>query len=409
MKKFVATISLFSLATFGFSVMPTAAAPVELIANGGFEEPIVGAPQLWDVYVTGDVPGWVIQWMDPTPADNKPADANLELHRGVLGPAGEGEQYAELDTDWDGPNGGINNEPASVRIFQDIPTTAGEKYTVSFQFSPRPNTGAADNHLKVWWGADLVADISQAGVGSTSWSAYSYELTAAGPTTRVAFEDHGTANSLGTFVDAVSVIQVPDEPSIVIVKDKNSAVVVNHVEADANTGDNYAGGSEGGDGGNGGDINNDGDGNVEGSTTGSGGRGGNGGVGGEVRTGNAGAGASAVNTVNSNVTRVNGCGCNNGGSFTVVSNRNRAVVVNHVEADADTGDNAAKGSEGGRGGNGGDIDNGNLFSDGDVEGSTTGSGGAGGAGSDGGLIVTGNAGSTASAINIVNRNRTRVR
>src|SRR3989338_6777550 len=91
-----------------------------------------------------------------------------------------------------------------------------------------------------------------------------------------------------------------------------------------------------------------------------------------------------------------------------VKNSNSAVVVNDVDSKADTGDNYAGGADGGNGGNSGAINNNNGS---DVENSSTGNGGNGGAaGADsGGTVVTGNAGSEAGVMNVVNSNDTKVK
>jgi len=194
------------------------------------------------------------------------------------------------------------------------------------------------------------------------------------------------------------------------VTNSNSAAVFNHVGASANTGGNNASGASGGSGGDGGDIDNDGN-DVEDSTTGNGGAGGDADgplSGGLVDTGDAGATAGVVNVVNTNRTTVDLCGCDedDDGGDVDVRNRNRAFVGNHVDADANSGDNNASGAEGGSGGGGGDIDN----DDGDdVDDSDTGNGGAGGDGGEGGTVFTGVAVSEAGAVNVVNKNRTRIR
>ncbi len=200
----------------------------------------------------------------------------------------------------------------------------------------------------------------------------------------------------------------------VVVVNNNRAFVGNHVEANANTGGNGAGGSEGGDGGDGGKIVNVDGGDVEGSTTGSGGNGGSGDIGGTVYTGDATAEAGVMNVVNTNRTIVNRCACADEDECEcgpdIVYNRNRAIVLNGVYAQADTGENGAGGSEGGDGGDGGKIVNvDGECGEGDVEDSTTGAGGAGGDGGPGGLVSTGVAVSSAGAINVVNRNVTRIR
>ena len=200
----------------------------------------------------------------------------------------------------------------------------------------------------------------------------------------------------------------------VVVVNENCAFVGNHVEANANTGGNYAGGSTGGDGGDGGTIVNVDGGDVDDSDTGNGGNGGDASDGGMVVTGNATADAGVLNVVNTNRTVINRCACVDEDECEcgpdIVVNRNRAIVLNGVYADADTGDNGAGGSEGGEGGEGGTIVNvDGECGNGDVEDSTTGNGGTGGTGGIGGYVESGHANSSAGAMNVVNRNVTRIR
>lgn len=181
---------------------------IELIVNGGFEYPIVEHSAQWDIFPSGTPDlGWNVEWIIDDHPD-LPDSANLELHRGVSGwlPY-EGEQYTELDSDFDGPDGSINNEPASVRIYQDIPTVPGRSYWLSFAFSPRPNTDGTQNILNVSWDGTTVVILTADGSGKTNtdWTVYTYVVTATSETTRVAFADDGIPNSMGTFLDAVSV------------------------------------------------------------------------------------------------------------------------------------------------------------------------------------------------------------
>jgi hypothetical protein len=188
----------------------TAADPTNLVTNGGFEEPVVTNQAKWDIFPSGTPQlGWAAEWYDGSSSylgHTRPAVANLELHRGVNGwlPA-EGQQYTELDSDWDGPGGTLNNEPASLRIYQDIVTVSGGDYELSFAFSPRP--GEAENQLEVKWGGAVVDTLSASGIGlsNTKWTVHTYPVTATGATTRLEFTDLSTPNSLGTFLDDVSV------------------------------------------------------------------------------------------------------------------------------------------------------------------------------------------------------------
>jgi hypothetical protein len=179
----------------------------ELVVNGGFETPIVTATQKWDIYDSGTAGlDWVVEWYDGSTSyagQTRPEPAHLELHRGVLGNAYSGEQYAELDTDWDGPGGSLSNEPASVKIYQDIPTIPGQTYNIKFYFSPRPDH--PENILEFSWNGEVKATASAAGGSSTNWTEYNYNFTAASTTTRLQFIEKGTPDSLGSFLDDASV------------------------------------------------------------------------------------------------------------------------------------------------------------------------------------------------------------
>ena len=180
----------------------------ELVINGSFETPVV--PDGWDIFPSGTAGlGWTVEWRGDILANwggySRPDPALIELHRGVLGPAQEGEQYTELDADWDGPGGSLSGEPASVKIYQDIPTIPGLTYNIKFYFSPRPDTTAVNNILEFSWDGDVEDTIGGAGSGSIVWSEHIYNFTASGNTTRLQFTDLGIADGLGTFLDDVSV------------------------------------------------------------------------------------------------------------------------------------------------------------------------------------------------------------
>ena len=189
-----------------------------------------------------------------------------------------------------------------------------------------------------------------------------------------------------------------------LIMNDNSALVMNRVVARSNTGGNVAGGSYAGDGGDGGAIlGND----VEKSSTGNGGAGGDSGIGGTVITGNSISSVDFYNEVNSSRTTINRCACVDENccgdeGHSMILNRNRAIVMNDVVADADTGLNESEGSYAGSGGDAGTID-----SD-DINKSSTGNGGLGGDSLDGGYIQTGVARSNVTFVNVINRTLTRI-
>lgn len=179
-----------------------------LIPDSGFESPEVTTPQNWNIF---DSPAgaWTVEWRGDVPAtfgpQNRPNPAHLEIHENVLGTAFEGDQYAELDSDWGGPTDGGSGEPASIVIYQDIATVPGKAYQIKFAFAARPNTVASDNRLEVRWGGVVVHDTGNVADPNAGieWSEITVDVVATSAVTRLSFGDLGTANSLGTFLDDV--------------------------------------------------------------------------------------------------------------------------------------------------------------------------------------------------------------
>lgn len=182
------------------------------LVNGGFETPTVTATQGWDIFDSGTSGmGWTVEWYDGSTSyggQTRPEPAHLELHRGVNNwQPHSGDQHAELDTDWDGPGGGLNNEPASVKITQDIETTAGCEYTLTYYWSPRPGHG--NNILSVFIDGENIANHSEDGSGNsnTDWHGETYTFTGDGSTVEISFIETGTPDSLGMFLDDVSITE----------------------------------------------------------------------------------------------------------------------------------------------------------------------------------------------------------
>lgn len=209
---------LFSLAVLGALVLPlypdAALGATNLVTNGNFENPVVSHPHKWDMYPSGGSLGWTVEWLSSITMHNgysRPEPATLEYQQqGHLGyNAYEGQQYAELDSDWAGPNGPDMSFPSSVRIYQDVQTTPGQVYELTFAFSPRPEAPSImENVLNVKWGAltlDTIARASNSG-NQTEWQKYTYHATATASTTRLEFSDGGTPNAVGTYLDDVMLV-----------------------------------------------------------------------------------------------------------------------------------------------------------------------------------------------------------
>ena len=174
---------------------------VNLVKNPSFETPVVvNNGGTWELFANGAP---LLEWMTSYLSGNTPS--LLEIQRGYSGwLAADGLQFAELDS----------NEPTTV--YQDIPTIPGKNYTFSYKFAARPDASTlADNTANVWWGGSLAGTPSSDTVSAgpnTDWKTFSHSVVATTSLTRIAFEDAGTANSLGNFVDQVSVTCQPEPP-----------------------------------------------------------------------------------------------------------------------------------------------------------------------------------------------------
>lgn len=199
-----------------------------IVVNGSFETPVVSDPQLWDIYDSGSSGiGWQAAWRNGSPTTfntvTRPAIAKIELQRNNVVPgwlARHGKQYTELDSDWDGPNGSLVGEPSPVRLYQNLVTIPGKKYHINFWTAPRPGTGEDQNDIEfVWSGAPATDFIVENGSAQTinNWKLHHYLLTATGSSTTITFIYRGIQDSLGSFLDNVSVEQQckeePEEPA----------------------------------------------------------------------------------------------------------------------------------------------------------------------------------------------------
>jgi hypothetical protein len=179
---------LFLVLLFSFATLSLHASSI--VVNGSFELPALSYGS-WSPFPS--IPGWSLA--------SGPA---IEVQNHVAGNPFDGNQFVELDSS------------AESAIFQDLPTITGVQYYLSFAFSPRP--GVPVNIMGVSWDGSSVTTVSADGTGllDTSWTVYSFTVTASSATTRLQFSGLGPSDQLGEYVDAVSVAQTPEPSSIML-------------------------------------------------------------------------------------------------------------------------------------------------------------------------------------------------
>ena len=195
------------------SFMDQAGGTSNLTCNGSFEVPEVTDPAKWQLFPNGYAGlCWTVEWataVNTYQNQARPDPALAEYHEDVVAGwvAQDGDQYAELDSDWFGPNNPLNGEPALTKISQYVTTVPGQQYTLSYYFSPRPSTGSSDNEMSVQVDGSEVQHIGPVAGGSgTSWSLYNNVFTATLNSTKIEFISMGLNNSLGVFLDNVTVV-----------------------------------------------------------------------------------------------------------------------------------------------------------------------------------------------------------
>ena len=179
--KFLVCIAILG----ALSVIPVY--PANIVVNGSFEMPDVPTGSFG---LFGSIPGWTLA-----------SGPSIEIQDRVAGTPFQGNQFLELDS------------TGNSSVYQDLSTTPG-LYTLSFAFSPRP--GVAANSMQVFWNGSPLTTINVTGTGlpDTSWTVYSFGVTATGSTTRLQFTGLGPSDSTGEYVDDVMVDNVPEPASM---------------------------------------------------------------------------------------------------------------------------------------------------------------------------------------------------
>ena len=173
-----------------FAFAPVANA--NLITNGSFEA-TTQANGTWNIY--SNLPGW-------TGGTN-----GIELRNNVAGAAYDGVNYVELDT------------TANSLAYQNIATTLGQLYSLSFAYSPREHVALSSNGIEVLWNG--VSQGVFTGTGSNSgniWGVQNLLVTGTSPFSTLLFQAVGTSDSYGGSLDDIKleVASVPEPATLLL-------------------------------------------------------------------------------------------------------------------------------------------------------------------------------------------------
>jgi uncharacterized protein (DUF427 family) len=159
------------------TIVDNDAAPggTNLLVNGSFEDSAVATGQ-YAVFQT--LPGWTAI-----------TGGRIELwnaHNGVV--ATNGVDFAELDY-----AGALDG------FYQDVRTTAGQSYTLTFDLRARPNVAASTQGVEVVWNGQVVATTTP----GAAWGSFTVPVTGTGGLDRLTIREVGSqgADGRGALLD----------------------------------------------------------------------------------------------------------------------------------------------------------------------------------------------------------------
>ena len=208
MASFPRTAAVLALLLTGSVFLPKAQA--ELIVNGSFEAPALGAGHNYFQLLNAGsnaLPGWTI--------GGKSIDVLGVGNPYVTGAAADGQQYIDMV-----------GSPGPGVLSQTISTVAGQQYLLSFAYANNYNgsaTGSSQALVELLGNATLLHEvITHAGSqpGDLDWVVATFAFTADSNSTTLRFSSQGVGSSgyAGVLLDNVSVVAMmtPEPASLAV-------------------------------------------------------------------------------------------------------------------------------------------------------------------------------------------------
>ncbi len=146
---------------------------VNILLNGGMENPVLAAPALWQSFRNAQTVGWKNGGTD-----------NVVFVKHM------GSQMLDLDP-----------EGAADELFQTVRTTSGQAYTLSFD---AVGTQTGSSVFDVLWNGVKIATIDPS---TTTLQHFTFRVTGTGGLDKLSFRElAGQNNSLGAYLDNVSLV-----------------------------------------------------------------------------------------------------------------------------------------------------------------------------------------------------------
>ncbi|CCQ09377.1 response regulator receiver domain protein (CheY-like) [Pseudoalteromonas luteoviolacea B = ATCC 29581] len=167
------------------SFLSTFSTHANLVANGSFEQSASFSGK-WSLL--SDLPGW------------QRDGAKFEIQTSSLGiiDAQAGSQYLELDS------------TANYTAHQTIATVVGQKYQLTFYYTPRVKNNNDTNKMTVTWNDQEVITLNG---DERGWQKVELTIIATSTTSKIAFTGTGKSDSYGALIDNVSLVAKASKPA----------------------------------------------------------------------------------------------------------------------------------------------------------------------------------------------------
>jgi hypothetical protein len=181
-------------AVVGILAVAASSSASPVVFNGDFEASVGLSNQSWGVFPS--IPGWYTS-----------SGAGIEVQNNVAALAHSGSQKIELDS---------HGSHSNSSMTQDLLGLSGD-YVLHFWYQPRTGT-PGDNGIEAYFNSVLVRFAN--GVAPDPWTEFTAPVTAIAGTNLLKFQATGLENTLGGFIDDVSLepvaAPVPEPASLTL-------------------------------------------------------------------------------------------------------------------------------------------------------------------------------------------------
>jgi hypothetical protein len=169
---------------------------INLIVNGSFEEGHGLTGNSWGVF--SEITGWT--------ANTDEIDAPIEIQTGNIGGLFPSAGRSKMELDSHNRDGFTESDS---HVYQDLETVANEYYYFAFDYAPRKEGDTHTSDVEVYFDGELLGTIEGERIDENAakrvhWTPYEFLVQAGTDLTRVEFRAIHDSDTLGGYIDNVT-------------------------------------------------------------------------------------------------------------------------------------------------------------------------------------------------------------